>query len=96
MYCTHNFIFAGFRLDAEVVMNKSVAQWINCVIECASQPCCRSINFKKEIISQDEPNCEMLHKVVYKSRDKLLKQNPSYKHVYLISPQKASSNYTKL
>ena len=76
----------GFRLNTTVLMTKGVSQWINCIIECVKEPCCRSINYKKTF--QNEPNCEMLHDVVYNTTEKVLERNFSYDYVYLLDPQK--------
>ncbi|CAB4039465.1 Hypothetical predicted protein [Paramuricea clavata] len=67
-------------------MAKGVSQWIDCVIECVQQPCCRSINYKK--VFQNEPNCEILHDVVYNTSEKVLERNSFYDYVYLVDPQK--------
>ena len=67
-------------------MIKSLSQWMDCVVECVKQPCCRSINYKQT--SHGESNCEMLHNLVYNTSEKLLERNPFYDHVYLINPRK--------
>ena len=69
-------------------MKKLVSDWLTCVIECATEPCCRSINYKKTLNLQNEPNCEMLHNLVYNDSQELLEANSSYNHVYLGNPRK--------
>jgi hypothetical protein len=78
----------GFRLDATVLMARAVSQRIDCVIDCATEPCCRSINYKKSMFLENESNCEMLHNVVYNVSEKILKEKSSYDYVYLLNPQK--------
>ena len=80
------YMISGFRLNTSILMIKSLSQWMDCVVECAKQPCCRSINYKQT--SQNESNCEMLHNLVHNTSEKLLERNPFYGHVYLINPHK--------
>ena len=67
-------------------MTKDVRTRIDCVMECVKHPCCRSLNYKKK--SKDEPNCEMLHNLMYNTSEKLLQSNSSYDYVYLANPHK--------
>jgi hypothetical protein len=78
----------GFRLNATVFMAKVVSQRIDCVMECATETCCRSINYKKSMVLESESNCEILHNVVYNVSEKILKENTSYDYVYLFNPHK--------
>ncbi len=57
-------------------------------MECATEACCRSINYKKTAPLHNEPNCEMLHDVVYNTSEKMLDKNSSYDYVYLVNPEK--------
>ncbi len=84
----YNIFLTGFRLNTTVLMTKFVSQMIDCVMECATEPCCRSINYKKEIVLHNEPNCEILHNVIYNVSEEVLGRNSSYDYVYLINPQK--------
>ena len=68
------------------MMTKDVSERIDCIMECVKEPCCRSINYKKTF--QNEPNCEMLHDVIYNTSEKALERNSSHDHVYLVNPQK--------
>jgi hypothetical protein len=77
---------SGFRLNATVLKATVVSQWINCIMECATELCCRSINFKKTF--KNESNCEMLHDVVYNTSEKFLQANSSYDYAYLANPAK--------
>ncbi len=78
-----------FRLNATVYMTTVATHWINCAKECVEEPCCRSINFKKIISTQNERNCEMLHNVVYNSSNKkFLLENTSYDYIYFNHPRK--------
>ena len=82
---------AGFKLNATIIKNVVVSEWIDCVLECACEPCCRSINYKKTLDLKNETNCEMLHDMVYnKSQLLLLDKNNSYDHVYLANPRKVN------
>jgi hypothetical protein len=85
-WCCLNFI--GYRLNVTVLTTKVVHDWLACVIECYNEPCCRSINYKNTLNLQNEPNCEMLHNVVYNMSQKYLERNCSYNHVFLNNPQK--------
>ena len=67
-------------------MTKGVSERIECIMECVMEPCCRSINYKKTF--QNEPNCEMLHDVIYNTSEKVLERNSSYDYVYVLDPQK--------
>ena len=61
---------------------------IDCLVECVTEPCCRSINYKKHH-SDNETNCEMLHSLVDNTTSqKSLDENNSYDHIYLINPEK--------
>ena len=85
---TFNTFFEGFRLKVAVLKTKFVSQWIDCIMECATEECCRSINYKKTVPLQNEPNCEMLHDVLYNTSEKILEKNSSYDYVYLVNPEK--------
>ena len=73
-----------------VLMTKVVQQMIVCVIECAKEPCCRSINYKKTSSMHNETNCEMLHDVVNSTSKKFLETNSSYDHVHILNPEKVN------
>jgi hypothetical protein len=79
---------SGFRLNATVFMAKVVSQRIDCVMECATEPCCRSINYNKSMVAENESNCEMLHNVVYNVSERVLEENSTYDYVYLLNPEK--------
>ena len=63
----------GFRLDARVLRLKIVTEMIDCIIECATEPCCRSINYKTDTSFDNETNCEMLHNLVDRNKKLLLR-----------------------
>ncbi|XP_028411161.1 techylectin-5B-like [Dendronephthya gigantea] len=84
----YNSSLEGFRLNVTVVKTNVVSEWIDCVMECATEICCRSINFKRILTSKNDSNCEMLHNVVYNTSERLLEKNSSYDYVYLVKPQK--------
>ena len=87
-YSLFSLYTSGFRLNATVLMAKVVSQRIDCVMECATEPCCRSINYKKSMVAENESNCEMLHNVVYNVSERVLKENSTYDYVYLLNPEK--------
>ena len=61
---------------------------IDCLIECVTEPCCRSINYRKHE-RNNETNCEMLHNVVNSTTTKeVLEKNNSYDYIYLINSKK--------
>ena len=70
--------------------NTVVSEWIDCIVECASEPCCRSINYKYTLNLKNETNCEMLHNLVYNTSQTLLEKNALYDHVYLLNPRKVN------
>ena len=77
-------------------MRKIVPQKIDCVIECATDQCCRSVNYKQTSTLQNEANCEMLHGIVSRnSFDKMLEKNSSFDYVYLINPAKVREKKPK-
>ena len=84
------FYSLGLRLNVTVIKPIVVLHWIDCVMECATDACCRSINYKKTVSLPNEPNCEMLHDVLYNTSEKMLENNSSYDHVYLENPEKVT------
>jgi hypothetical protein len=86
----------GFRLNATVFLAKVVSERIDCVMECATEPCCRSINYKKTLTLQDESNCEMLHHVIFNTSEKLLEKDDSADYIYLVNPQKVRVHFTMM
>ncbi|XP_028412080.1 uncharacterized protein LOC114534804 [Dendronephthya gigantea] len=83
-----NSTLEGYRLDARILKTQHAPTWINCVVECVKEPCCRSINYNKTFDLNEEPNCEMLHNLVYNTSDKILQLNPSFGYIYLLQPEK--------
>lgn len=77
----------GFRLNARVLKSKIVTERIDCIMECATEPCCRSINYKTKTALDNETNCEMLHNLVDRNK-KLLKRNASYDYARVVNPYK--------
>ena len=63
-------------------------------MECAIEPCCRSINHKKTSALQNEANCELLHDVIFNATKELLQKNPSYDYSYLVNPPKVEVEKT--
>ena len=85
----NNISLSGFRLQKQVLMSKIVLQKIDCLMDCAADQCCRSVNYKKISTSQNETNCEMLHDIVsHNTFDDMLKKNSAFDYVYLIKPEK--------
>ncbi len=80
----------GLRLNVTVLKKAVVSRWIDCVMECANESCCRSINYKRTVSLQNEPNCEMLHDVLDDISEKMLENNSSYDYVYLVNPEKVT------
>ena len=79
----------GSRLISSVIKSKFVpGDIIDCLIECATEPCCRSINYKNDWIFENETNCEMMHNIVYNTSKETLEKNSSYDYAYLINPTK--------
>ena len=81
LYISNRFSLCslGFRLNSSVVMTKFVTQWLECVIKCVNEPCCRSMNYKKTLMQEfNEANCEMLQDVVDNTSEKDLERNLSY------------------
>lgn len=63
-------------------------------MECVTEQCCRSVNYKKKAALEREKNCEMLHNVVYNTSDDLLEKSASYDYVYLIDPIEVRVSFT--
>ncbi|XP_028416458.1 uncharacterized protein LOC114540535 [Dendronephthya gigantea] len=62
-----------------------LGKMIDCLVKCVTEPCCRSINYKKHS-KDNETNCEMLHSVVDEiTSQEVLEKNASYDHIYLIN-----------
>ncbi|XP_028412000.1 uncharacterized protein LOC114534732 [Dendronephthya gigantea] len=82
--------FEGFRLNTAIHSTVFVYDWVDCAGECLKEPCCRSINFKKELILQnsEDYNCEMLHNVITNVSKNLLEPNSSYDYVFIHNPKK--------
>ena len=73
-------------LNTEVFKTKDVPGKIECVMECVTEPCCRSVNYRKTL--KNSSNCEMLHNVLCVKSEKELESNSSYDYVYLTNPKK--------
>lgn len=80
---------AGFRLNTKPFLAKAVSEKIDCILECAAEECCRSINYRNVLNSANEINCEMLHSLISNTGKKLLK-DPSFDHAYLVNPLKVN------
>ncbi|XP_028412003.1 EGF-like repeat and discoidin I-like domain-containing protein 3 [Dendronephthya gigantea] len=82
--------FEGFRLNTAIHSTALVYDWVDCAGECLKEPCCRSINFKKEFISENSRNytCEMLHNVITVPSKHLLEPNSSYDYIFFHNPRK--------
>ena len=94
IYCIFTYLHivlrtAGFRLNTTPFLAEVVFEKIDCILECAAEECCRSINYRKVLKSANETNCEMLHSVINNTGKKLLK-DPSFDHAYLVNPQKVN------
>ena len=96
--CTYVLIFLGFRLNSSILMTKIVSQRIDCIMECAIEPCCRSVNYKKSSNYENETNCEMLHDLsdTHDTSTELMKQSSAYDHVYLLIPHKVNNTICNL
>ena len=70
-------------------MSKTVMQQIDCVMDCAADQCCRSVNYKQASALQDETNCEMLHDIVSQNTlDDMLEKTSAFNYIYMINPEK--------
>ncbi|XP_028408731.1 uncharacterized protein LOC114531297 [Dendronephthya gigantea] len=65
-----------------------VSERVDCLMECATEPCCRSINHKRTSAFQNDTNCELLHDVVFNTSKEQLLKDASYDYSYLVNPQK--------
>ena len=72
-------------------MTTNASQFMECILDCYKEPCCRSVNFKKISTSEDEPKCELLHNLAYNTSKNLLQGNASYDYAYFIKPEKVRS-----
>ena len=57
---------------------------------CAFEPCCRSINYKKNV-AHHEINCEMLSDLLENDSKKFLKKNKSFDYAFKILANKVST-----
>ena len=69
-------------------MTSNASQFMECILDCYKEPCCRSVNFKKISTSEDEPKCELLHNFPYNTSKNLLQGNASYDYAYFTKPEK--------
>jgi hypothetical protein len=93
MHILNFFLFiyrdVGFRLNVTVLHVKNISSKIECILQCAQDRCCRSVNYKE--ISSNNPSriCELLHEIVL-NKSSLLQKNVLYDHVHIIEPHKVS------
>ena len=56
-----------------------------CIIECyKNRTSCKSVNYRKNTTSTEEPNCELLNTSYSEEPKKNLKQNTSFDHYKLV------------
>ena len=84
-----NASFEDFRLNAKILRTESVPTKIQCILICAQDSCCRSLNFKHKSNCNEQSKCELLHDTLYNASDGArLEKNNSYDHVFLNEPKK--------
>ena len=74
-----------------IFMTTNASQFMECLLDCCKEPCCRSVNFKKTSTLEDEPKCELLHNLAYNTSKNLLQGNASYDYAYFTKPEKVRS-----
>ena len=80
----------GFRLNSAVVKTKVVSKWIDCVMKCATEICCRSNESisRKKLLQKAIKLWNATQRGLQYTSERLLEKNSSYNYVYLVKPQK--------
>ena len=79
----------GSRLNATILRTEYVPTKIQCIVNCAQDSCCRSLNYKHKSHCNEQSKCELLHDTLYNASDGIqLEKNKSYDHVFLNEPKK--------
>ena len=81
------FGLLGSRLKSDILKTlKTIARMV-CVMSCAHDTCCRSVNFKRNSVHKEFGDCELLHNVKNSSSSELEKHE-MYEHIPLFDPRK--------
>ena len=72
-------------------MTANASHFMECLLDCYKETCCRSVNFKKISTSEDKPKCELLHNLAHNTSKNLLQGNASYDYAYFTKPEKVRS-----
>ena len=85
-------LLLGYRLKSEILKTFKTIAKVLCVVSCVEDPCCRSVNFKRNSSNEgNDGDCELLHDVDGKSSSRLEKDT-LYEHIHLLEPQKVKRN----
>ncbi|XP_046863743.1 uncharacterized protein LOC124457555 [Xenia sp. Carnegie-2017] len=76
------------RLWSNIYKKINVKNEMECIVSCAKEPCCRSINHRRRLSQGSRSLCEMLHSVLNKSKENDLNHNRFYDYIVLNSPFK--------
>ncbi|CAB4011467.1 Angiopoietin-related 7, partial [Paramuricea clavata] len=91
-----DFCFDGNREDhrlnfPHILKRLQAKSRIECILLCFNEDvCCRSINYKKNSLSVEKGNCELLH-VTPAEEPGLLEEHPGYDHYVLLQPNRDST-----
>lgn len=67
-----------------------------CVVRCVIDPCCRSVNFKRNSSNEGYGDCELLHDVKNSTSSEMHEKNEMYEHIPLLEPRKVKWNIVKV
>ncbi|XP_046864159.1 uncharacterized protein LOC124458109 [Xenia sp. Carnegie-2017] len=76
------------RLQGNIFKKIDVTNEMECIVSCAKEPCCRSINHRRKFSQGRWSLCEMLHTDLNNSKENDLKHNRFYDYIFLNSPFK--------
>ena len=76
--------YTDSRLVTKVIKHVHAMSVVDCIMQCLLQDeSCRSANFKKNQISEEENNCELLNTVNSEGRDERLKKDENFDYYIL-------------
>ena len=83
--------YTDSRLDIEAIKHVHAMSGVDCIMQCLLQDeSCRSANFKKNQISEEENNCELLNTVNSEGWDERLKKDENFDYYILAEPDRIS------
>ena len=78
----------GYRLNVTVLKHHHVQSYLECILHCLNESCCRSVNYRKGCLNSNwSKNCELLHNQAWESPYNLVK-DPSVDNYWLLRPNR--------